>query len=216
MSKTGEAYIQSPEKRAFDVIGAGLLAIGAAPLAGAAALGLCIQQRRPNPLFRQERIGRNSNPFIVNKLRTLSEQGASDLFETFGPTDPRATIFAKFVRKVGLDEWPQFTNILTGDMSLVGVRPQVPIVLEQRQSVDPWLFQDWYYCYEKNPGLFGAGQAYTHDVGYYLENGEVIRTVMKLDIQAFETASLGNDINAVFTQPFTLIRSALRSSPLAT
>lgn len=215
MSKTGEAYLQSTEKKVFDIVGASLLAVGAAPLAGAAALGLCIEQRNCNPIFRQPRVGRNSVPFLVNKFRTLSEQGNGQYFDTFGPTDPRATRFAKFVRKLGLDEWPQVVNILSGDMSLVGIRPQVPLVLEQRQEVDPGLFNDWYYCYQRNPGLFGSGQAYAHDIGYYKENGEVIRTVMKLDIHAYETASLGNDIDAVFTQPFTLIRSALRSNPVA-
>lgn len=216
MTLTGEAYIDSRSKRSLDIVGASVLAVAAAPLAGVAAIGMRLEQPSLSPFFRQQRVGLGEKPFMVHKLRTLVEENVcADTLPTFGPEDPRAAKLAKFVRKLGLDELPQVANIIAGDMSLVGIRPLLESTLEQRQQVDPCLFNDWYYCYVRNLGLFGSGQMYARQVGSYQENGAVVQNLMRLDIEDFQTASLQNDIQTILTQPFTLIRSALRSSPVA-
>lgn len=217
MMQTGEAYIDSGVKRSFDIVGASMLAIAAAPLAGVAAIGMRLEEPSLSPFFRQQRVGLGEKSFMVHKLRTLADHDhpCTDTFTTFGPEDPRAAKLAKFVRKLGLDELPQVANIIAGEMSLVGIRPLLESTLEQRQQADPCLFDDWYYCYVRNLGLFGPGQMYARHAGSYQENGAVIRNLMRLDIEGYQTASLQNDIQTIFTQPFTLIRSALRSRPVA-
>lgn len=208
MSKTGEAYIESSSKRAFDIVGASILLGPALCLMGGAALALCAERQQFNPLFRQQRIGRGQLPFLLTKLRTLPEQETQDYFETFGVNDPRASRLGQYVRKIGIDELPQLASVLRGEMSLNGIRPQVPTVLEQRRALDTPLFDDWYYCYERNIGMLGPGQAYAHTVGTYTENQEIVRTLMRIDVEAFEAASLQNDIATVFGQPVNLVRSA--------
>lgn len=210
MRKVGEAYIESREKRAFDVIGASLLGISAAPLAIGATAAMCIERRQLDPIFRQRRLGRYSMPFMAYKLRTMVQQDEEGISETFGPCDPRASRLEQLVRQIGIDELPQVANILRGELSLVGVRPQIPVVLEQRQAVDGKLFDDWYWWYERNPGLFGAGQAYAHEIGYYTEDNDVVvRRLLEADIAAHESASLRTDIAAVVSQPLAIVRSTL-------
>ncbi len=148
---------------------------------------------------------------LITKLRTLPQQETDDYFETFGTVDPRATKLGQYVRKIGIDELPQLASVLRGEMSLTGIRPQVPTVLEQREELDPIMFKDWFYCYERDIGVLGPGQAYAHTVGTYTENQEIVRTLMRLDIEAYDTASLHHDMATVLGQPIDLIRSALAS-----
>lgn len=210
--KTGEDYIASPEKRALDITGASLLTLVSAPVVGAAAAALCFERGRLDPIFRQERVGRHGQLFMINKLQTIPQQSDENNFDTFGAADPRATKLGRFIRKTGIDELPQVVNILAGDLSMVGIRPQVDWVLERRRQLDPALFEDWYYCYERNLGVFGDGQAYAHQAGGYKEDSEIIRDLMKIDIVAYQMASLSRDIETILGQPWPLIRAAMRQA----
>ena len=110
-------------KRFFDVLIslAGLVLL--APLFLVIAAGIALGSRRPI-LFRQERIGRHFRPFTLYKFRTMvtgSEAGPP----VTAQGDPRVTSIGRLLRKTKLDELPQLVNVLKGDMSLVGPRPEV-------------------------------------------------------------------------------------------
>lgn len=112
-------------KRAFDVcfsIGALLLA---APLFGVVAL--LIRLTSPGPIFfTQERVGLNGKPFRMYKFRTMRVSAAADCdTKHTADGDPRRTPFGAFLRKTSLDELPQFVNVIKGDMSIVGPRPEM-------------------------------------------------------------------------------------------
>lgn len=111
-------------KRAFDVVvSAAALAILAVPLV---ALGLLVRLTSPGPaLDRQLRVGRGGRLFSLLKLRTL--RGPSPRgFEPQGAGDPRVTRLGRLLRRARLDLLPQLVNVLAGDMSLVGPRPEPP------------------------------------------------------------------------------------------
>lgn len=115
-------------KRLFDIIvaGAGLLLL--APLfAGVAVL---IKLDSPGPVFfKQKRIGRGFRPFWIYKFRTMRHDAPENMQLTVG-ADSRITRIGAFLRRSKLDELPQLFNILVGDMTLVGPRPEVPRYVE--------------------------------------------------------------------------------------
>lgn len=115
-------------KRLFDIIvaGAGLLLL--APLfAGVAAL---IKLDSPGPVFfKQKRIGRGFCPFWIYKFRTMRHDAPENMQLTVG-ADWRITRIGGFLRRSKLDELPQLFNVLVGDMTLVGPRPEVPRYVE--------------------------------------------------------------------------------------
>lgn len=209
MTKIGEDYIGSRRQRAFDVVTSASLGIATAPLVGATALALGVHNREPRLFLRQERIGMDGKTFDIYKIRTIRGQDRSGLIEEGGSEHPHATVFAKLVRKLGIDELPQSANILLGDLHMVGIRVQTPITLQQRQDADPILFEDWNYWYERNTGVLGPGQNLAHRFeGTYSENSALIRDVMRVDIEGCEKASLGNDIKCLIQTPASLMQGA--------
>ena len=115
----------SGSKRSFDVACAILLMVGAAPLMVLVALVIKASSRGPF-LFRQNRMGKNGEEFLVLKFRTMYSSSGNSmgaLITRLG--DCRVTAVGKWLRKWKLDELPQFVNVLKGDMSLVGHRPDM-------------------------------------------------------------------------------------------
>lgn len=112
---------QAALKRGFDVVLAGAGLIVCSPLIAVAWL-LATLDTRSNGLFRQERIGRHAEPFEVLKIRTMRGVGGTTV-TTRG--DPRITRFGALLRKLKIDELPQLVNVIRGEMSLVGPRPDV-------------------------------------------------------------------------------------------
>ncbi len=112
-------------KRAFDLLGAALALVLLCPLL--LLLALVIRLDSPGPVFfRQERVGRFGRPFRIHKFRSMVEQAP-----TLGPpltvgSDARITRSGRWLRRTRLDELPQLIDVLRGDMSLVGPRPEVP------------------------------------------------------------------------------------------
>jgi lipopolysaccharide/colanic/teichoic acid biosynthesis glycosyltransferase len=110
-------------KRVFDLLGALLALLLLAPLLLAVALWVKLDS--PGPIFfRQQRVGRFGVPFHIHKFRTM-QHGAAGLPLT-AVADPRITRAGAFLRRTRLDELPQFFDVITGHMSLVGPRPEVP------------------------------------------------------------------------------------------
>lgn len=112
-------------KRLFDLLGASLALLLLMPLL--LLLALAIKLDSPGPVFfRQERVGRHGRLFRIHKLRTMAvDAPARGLALTVG-ADPRITRVGARLRGLRLDELPQFIDVLAGDMSLVGPRPEVP------------------------------------------------------------------------------------------
>lgn len=126
-------------KRLVDVVGSALLLILLSPLMMLVAL--LIKLDSPGPVFfAQERMGLDARPFKMLKFRSMRQDA-----EATGPgwttkDDPRRTRIGTFIRKTSIDEWPQFINVLMGDMSLVGPRPEQPAYVEQfRRSIPRYM-----------------------------------------------------------------------------
>jgi len=112
-------------KRAFDLLCAFVGLVALSPLLTIVALAIVLDDRGP-PLFRQWRVGRRGAQFRVCKFRTM--RASTDVTErriTVGD-DARITRIGRFLRRTKIDELPQLWNVLTGDMSIVGPRPEVP------------------------------------------------------------------------------------------
>ena len=132
--------------------------------------------------FKQERIGKNGYPFYIYKFRTMFIDA-----EKFGPklstsNDPRITKLGRFLRKVRLDEIPQFYNVIKGDMSLVGPRPERKFFIDQIVVHAP----HYVHLHRVRPGITGYGQ-----VKYgYAENIEQMVERIKFDLLYIENMSL--------------------------
>lgn len=114
-----------PGKRALDIAIASALLVLSSPVVAFAA-ALVWAHDRKNPLFRQTRIGLDGKPFKLLKLRSMSAAPLGSTSDTTGKNDPRITPVGAILRRTKIDEFPQTWNVLWGDMSLVGPRPQVP------------------------------------------------------------------------------------------
>ncbi len=129
-------------KRALDLVLTLLLLPLAVPLTAVMALALALELRG-NPFFVQERIGKGGRPFRMYKLRTMRHPRPGEVrpievddWDTFvfSPPDfrdPRLTRLGAFARKTSIDELPQLVNVLRGEMSLVGPRPELPEIVAQ-------------------------------------------------------------------------------------
>jgi len=113
-------------KRIFDIIFSGLGLLILSPLFLVVAILIKIDSKGPI-FFRQRRVGKNGKIFKIWKFRTMINKGwQKGPLITISDQDPRITHFGKFLRKYKLDELPQLINVLKGEMSLVGPRPEVP------------------------------------------------------------------------------------------
>jgi len=131
-------------KRIFDLAVTLLLLIPAAPLMGLIALLIRLDSGGP-VLLRQQRVGENSRLFSMYKFRSMQPGGESSVGEPRGPEavslpihkrkdDPRVTRVGRLLRRYSLDELPQLINVLKGDMSLVGPRPEMPWLVDRYEA----------------------------------------------------------------------------------
>jgi lipopolysaccharide/colanic/teichoic acid biosynthesis glycosyltransferase len=111
-------------KRIFDLLVAGCALLLLLPLLLVVALWVKLDS--PGPVFyRQQRVGRHGTPFFIHKFRTMRSDGVPGLPLTVGD-DPRITRAGRWLRRTRVDELPQLIDVLRGDMSMVGPRPEVP------------------------------------------------------------------------------------------
>src|ERR1035437_8502017 len=111
-------------KRAFDILSSAIGLLIMLPIMILIALFIFIDDRQP-VFFKQKRIGLNLQPFILYKFRSMTVNKSSSSGSFDAGNQSRVTRFGKVLRKTKLDELPQFFNVLKGDMSIVGPRPEV-------------------------------------------------------------------------------------------
>jgi lipopolysaccharide/colanic/teichoic acid biosynthesis glycosyltransferase len=132
-----------------DIIAGVALLILASPILIFVALAVRIESEGP-VIFAQRRVGRNGEPFVLYKFRSMQVDAPKYGFSPTDAKDARITRVGRFLRKTSLDELPQLWNVVKGDMSLVGPRPEMPFIVEQygprerqRLSVVPGITGLW-------------------------------------------------------------------------
>ena len=124
-SFTSNRPLPAALKRLLDVTGAGLGLLALSPVF--VAIALLIRLDSPGPVFfRQERVGRHGRPFLIYKFRSMRADAPRLGGQLTVGRDPRITQVGAVLRQTKLDELPQLINVLRGEMSLVGPRPEVP------------------------------------------------------------------------------------------
>jgi exopolysaccharide biosynthesis polyprenyl glycosylphosphotransferase len=138
-------------KRAVDVVVSAAVLLATLPVV--AAIAGVVKATSPGPIiFRQTRIGRRARPFTIYKFRTMIEDpGLSSGPGSHRYDEQRVTGVGRFLRKTSLDELPQLWNVLEGDMSLVGPRPDLPYHVERYTPVQRQRL-------EMRPGITGWAQ----------------------------------------------------------
>lgn len=170
-------------KRLFDVFSslAGLIFL--APLLLCIALLIAIDSRGPI-FYRQLRIGKNTRPFQIYKFRSMTTDADRIGGYSTAPGDPRITRIGRILRRTSIDELPQLLNVLIGDMSLVGPRPDVPA----QESL--YTAAEWDNRHRVRPGITGLAQA-------TLRSAATMAQRKALDLAYVETQSFGLDIKII-------------------
>jgi len=130
LQSSGVLGINAIVKRGFDVALSGLFLLLLSPLLGLLALLVKITSRGP-VLYAQERVGLDGKPFRMLKFRTMRTDAEAEGPRFALDQDPRVTPVGALLRRASLDELPQLWNVLLGDMSLVGPRPERPVFIDQ-------------------------------------------------------------------------------------
>lgn len=188
LSNTFNALI----KRLTDIIGSIVCIIIFSPIMLTSAVLVKMTSKGPL-IFKQERVGLHNKPFQMYKFRTMYVQTEEE--EKKGWTqknDPRVTKVGGFLRKTSLDEFPQLFNVLKGDMSLVGPRPERPQYVEKfREEIPRYMIK-----HQVRPGMTGWAQVN----GYRGDTS--IRKRIEHDLYYIENWTLGLDIKILFLTVF--------------
>ena len=183
-------------KRVGDIVVSALSLIVLSPVLAAIAIAVKCDSKGP-AIYRQQRIGLHKKPFMINKFRTMRIDA-----EDCGPAlsrhdDPRITPLGHFLRKYRLDELPQFWNVLIGDMSLVGPRPEREYYIRQIIARHP----AYSLIHQVRPGITSWGMVkygYASDVDQMLER-------LEYDLLYIENVSLGVDLKILFYTVSTVV-----------
>ena len=154
-----------------------------------------IKLTSPGPLiYKQERVGLHNQTFRMYKFRSMEVQDPNkEKNQWTTPHDPRVTPVGRFIRKTSYDEMPQFFNILIGDMSLVGPRPERPLFVEKFiEEIPRYMIK-----HQVRPGLTGWAQVngyrgdtsitkrIEHDL-YYIENWSIVLDIKIIFLTFFK------------------------------
>ena len=169
-------------KRVFDVVFSLFALMITAPLMALVAIVIRLSSGE-SPIYRQERIGLNGRPFIMYKFRSMRTSDETEPTWT-RKRDPRCTAFGRWIRRLSIDELPQFYNVLKGDMSVVGPRPEMQFYVEQfRESIPRYMVK-----HQVKPGITGLAQIQG------LRGDTSIEQRVRQDLRYLESWSLGLDL----------------------
>jgi lipopolysaccharide/colanic/teichoic acid biosynthesis glycosyltransferase len=197
-------------KRLFDVVFAIVALVALIPLLAIIALAIKLDSRGPL-LFRQRRYGRDMKPFTVLKFRTMTDGASTDSHRAYIASlaaggedkapglkkltdDPRVTRVGRVLRRLSLDELPQFANVLGGSMSLIGPRPAIDYELEH-------YLPRHYERFAIRPGLSGLWQVSgRNSVGF--------NEMLDLDVEYARHCSFSTDVRVFLRTPLAMVRGA--------
>jgi len=168
------------------------------PIMVLTAIAIKLTSRGPI-IFKQERIGHNGKPFMMYKFRSMKVQKPSEeKSEWTTKDDPRKTLVGNFIRKTSIDELPQFFNVLKGDMSVVGPRPERPYFVEQfKKDVPKYMVK-----HQVRPGITGWAQIHG------CRGDTSIKKRIEYDIEYVENWHMGLDLAI-------MIKTVLKKNPNA-
>ena len=186
----GQGFVQGPVrrtvKRTFDIVSSSVLLLLGAPVVLLTALAVKLDSRGP-VLYRQERVGLGGRPFTCLKFRSMQVDAESDGVARWAiKDDPRTTRVGAFIRKMRIDELPQLVNVLRGEMSLVGPRPERPGFVADLERQIPF----YALRHSVKPGVTGWAQVrYTYGASV-----EDARKKHQLDLYYVKNNSLFLDL----------------------
>ena len=192
-------------KRIFDILFSSFILLCFLPI-GLIISFLIVISSTGGIFYRQERIGKGGNPFFILKFRSMRTDSDTKGKLTVGMRDPRITSIGYFIRKYKLDEFPQFVNVLKGEMSVVGPRPEV------KEYVDLYN-EDQRKVLQVKPGITDYASLY-----YFKENEllaksidpqktyieEIMPAKLKLNEKYLENPTVFHDLKIIF-KTFTKI-----------
>lgn len=154
---------------------------------------------RGSAIFRQERVGYRGEIFMLYKFRSMTMQAEPDGTPALcsGGSDQRLTRVGRFLREHHLDELPQLWNVLRGDMSFVGPRPERKFFVDKIMSINP----DYKLLYRLRPGLFSAATLYN---GYTDTMAKMLER-LRMDLDYLYNRSLWLDTKIIFLTAFSIL-----------
>ena len=180
-------------KRLIDIVGAVLGLVLSSPLLLLTAI--LVKLTSPGPvIYSQVRVGKGGRSFKIYKFRTMridAEKGTGPVWAA--KNDSRLTPIGKFLRKSRIDEIPQFVNVLLGQMSIIGPRPERPMFVNELKAQ----IADYEKRLTVKPGITGLAQIFHH----YDENINDVRKKVKYDILYIKKVSLLTDLGILLRTP---------------
>ena len=197
LSRPGLGHGMRAVKRFMDVVGSAIALTLLSPVF--AWVAIAVKRGSKGPVFyRQERLGLHGQPFRIIKFRTMVQDAEGGTPKLSSEDDPRITPVGKLLRQTRLDELPQFWNVLKGDMSLVGPRPERAFFADQIVKHSPHFLR----LQQVRPGITSWGQ-----VKYgYAENVNEMRQRLRYDIMYLENISLLLDLKILAFTVRTVLR----------
>ncbi len=186
IEKNSSLFVYDMLKRGFDIAFSIIVIIVTSPIIIISMLIVFFQDLK-NPIFAQNRVGLNNKEFTMYKIRSMVHNAESDGFKWASKDDCRVTTFGKFIRKTRIDELPQLVNVLKGDMSVIGPRPELEFFYKKFEKTIP-NFRDRLAV---KPGLTGWAQI---NGGYDL----LPEDKLKYDVEYIEIRSMAVDIKVLF------------------
>lgn len=155
-------------------------------------------ESRGKVIFRQERVGYRGKLFTLYKFRSMREDSEADGKPVLcQENDQRLTRTGRFLRSHHLDELPQLWNVLKGDMSFVGPRPERKFFVDQIKAINP----DYELLYQLRPGLFSQATLYNG----YTDTMEKMLIRLRMDLEYLENRTLGLDLKIIFLTVYSIL-----------